>query len=695
MKNKLLRIILLLSTLFCGLIVIFAASSVLSDEDYLIYLKQRQHLNNAKYTIKKVQVGSLEEGGTTPATDGSGLNLMLIDELQESYAKDVLTCLRNSEEGKYDDYDIKLTVEASCGLSSAETGTYPGTELIKSYLPFVNNTIVWNTPYGTATASEMTLEKFDYTVAAKAGYYTGFGGSLTPFQYDTWSGRGVKASIDGAGNASREKGDHYYYPDILATNNSYITGFVQNWLCLTDVEQDDLSNSWLSFMYAMAHNRGEGGALNYMYGCKYSSGTRFKSVDSDDAIQLLDISNSTVSLYTDYRAAYPNAYEIANYDLTGGGVTIPAAILAVWNDEWFISATMANHLKNNINTSLNFWNVLFPDEQITAEELSSKIDASVATYSEAIELTTGKKVTSSECITVYGADDADALDVWGYSYNGILFKVTNIQSTAYKNTYADGTTPYVIHAMDVICAREAISACFGDIIYARMLAYAGLANVDPTNPDTYYVDPTSLVPTGDMAWMKAYGIDTTKLTVNRRNLLQTGYNIVQLKDCTYCHWTNTEEFNAMDSEYRNNLTPTELECAGFVCRVFRDTGFSGFSSRMACGGLIDNDGNIWECIKPEQLQPGDILVYISADGASGHTMIYLSGDANSGGLVMCTVMESNVFINTQFNRDGPIIRTTGGSHSFATDTNPTRDGTYYCLRLKEMNTAETVITTYK
>lgn len=665
----------------------------------MVYLKQRQNLKQAKYTIKKIQTSTVVDGGTTPATDGTGLNLMLIDKLEASYAKDVLTCLRNSTEGKYDDYDIKLTVEASCGLSGAETGTYPGTDLIKSYLPFVNGQIIWNIPHGTATASEMTLEQFDYTVAAKAGHYD-FGFSPTPFQYDTWDSRGIKAKINGAGNASRTKGDVYYYPDILATNNSYITGLVRNWMYLTDVEQDELSDVWLAFMYGMAHNRGEGGAVNYVYGCRYSSGTLYKSIDSSYADEVLAMSYSTVSLYSDYRAEYPDAYGIAKYSLVGGSATIPTAILAVWNDDWFISQRMANHLKNNINTSLEFWNILFPEEQLTADELSSKIDNSVATYSEAIKKVTGKDVTSAECIAVYGADDTDVFNTWGFSYNGIVFKVTNTQSTAYKHKYADGSNPYVIHAMDIICAREAVSACFGDIVYARMLAYAGLANVDPTNPDTYYVNPNSLVPTGDMAWMVAYGIDPSKLSVNRRNLLQTGYNLVGLRNCTYCHFylgngEGDRQTGIMHNEYINRRTPTKLECAGFVCTVFRDTGFYGFDTRMSCSGFIDNYGNIWECIKPDELQPGDVMVYISADGNSGHIMIYLSGKAYAGQPVTCTVMESNVMQHYEYDRDGPNIRTTGGSHYFADDLTPDRDGTYYCLRLKAIDSSETIVYSYE
>lgn len=696
MKSKVFRALLLTSFLFCLMILIFASTAILSNEDYMMMLKKKYHLKQTKYTIKKIYTNPSipEEGGTTPATDGTGLNLMLIDYLQESYAKDILTCLRNSEEGKYDDYLIKLTVEASCGLSNAETSTYPGTALIKSYLPYNNGGPVWNRPYGTATANEMTLEQFDNTVAAKAGYYDGFGISLTSFQYDTWASRGVKSKINGAGNASRTNGDYFYYPDVLATNNNYITSFVQNYLYLNNVAQEDLSNTWLSFMYAMAHNRGESGALNYMFGCRYNAGNTYKSVNSADASVIYDVSNSVVSLYTDYRSTYPNAYGIANYPIDSGSMTIPAALLAVWNDEWYISDTMATHLINNITTCVDYWNVLFPNEIVTTNSLTTLINNSVATYSEAIRATTGKVISPSECAIVYGTNDADALDVWGYSYNGVIFKVTDIPYSGYHNTYSDGSTPYVIHAMDVICAREAISACFGDIIYAKMLVYAGLANVDPTNPNTYYTNPNSLVPTGDLAWMKAYGVNTMSLTTNRKNLLQTAYNITQLPNCTYCHWEVGNQLAIMNEEYTNNSTPTELECACYVCRVYRDTGYYGFEQRMTCGGFLFNNGNIWECIKPEEMEPGDIMVYVSSDGARGHIMIYLSGNVYAGGPVNCTVMESNIIINTQFNRDGPNIRTVPGTYNFAVDTEPKSNDEYYCFRLRAIDTTNTTIGIY-
>lgn len=694
MKNNPFKIIAAIAAIFIIVIISLAASSMSDDDMYFILRQKRKKLTQLEHIVRAIRDTVTNTGGTTPATNGTGLNLMLIDELTESYAKDILNCMRKSASGSYDNHAVKLSVGAACGLQNVESGKYPGTNLLKSYLPFENNRVVWNTAKGTATAAEMTLEKYDKTVEVKAGHYGGIdhGNTVTVFQYDTWTSRATVASIDGAGNSGRTTGDKYFYPDVLATNNAYITGFINNYLHYESASQALFSDTWLSFLYAMAHNRGENGALNYLFGCNFTTrqNSRFKLNALSDT-QRSDITNSVISLYTDYRAAYPDAYDLADEAIDPSRYTYVAALLAVHNDDWYLSDKMANHLKTKLGECVRLWNKLFEGESIDSATLSSKIDSSVATFADAIKSKTGVTVSSSDCQAVYGSstDGDEYTSHWSAGYVGCIFKATAIQSEAYTHKYSDGTTPYVIHCMDIICAREAIAACFGDMVYAQMLYYAGEGNVDPTNPDTYYMNSNSYVPTGTASWLSVYGISDSSLSVNRLNELQTAYNIVQLPCCTYA--SGSGDVNIMDSEFRNKLKPTKLDCSGFVCRVLHDTGFTGFNVRKSTAALITYT-SILEPIMPSELAPGDILV--RRDSNSGHTMIYLSGYDGNSTSVRCTVMESNTNINQSYNRDGPNIRELSGNMEFAMSTTPQNDGKYYCFRLKDVESAVTRITGY-
>lgn len=138
------------------------------DYDYFLLLMQRHKVQEARYTIQKIHTGSTTSNsggssGSTSATDGSGLNLMLIDELQEGYVKEMLSMFKDSYNGTYDSaaFQYHLPVDALCGLQNAESGMYAGTSLLQSYLPISNGNVIWNQAYNGASASEMTLAKFD------------------------------------------------------------------------------------------------------------------------------------------------------------------------------------------------------------------------------------------------------------------------------------------------------------------------------------------------------------------------------------------------------------------------------------------------------------------------------------------------------------------------------------------------------
>ena len=217
------------------------------DYDYFLLLRQKHKVQEARYTIQKIHTGNAnlnpgDNSGSTSATDGSGLNLMLIDELQEGYVKEMLSMFKDSYNGTYDSsaFQYHLPVDSLCGLQNAESGMYAGTALLQSYLPISNGNVIWNQAYNGASASEMTLSKFDEGVKNKLGgaANTSFDiGAVTVFQYDNWSGTSVKSSASGATNGSRSSADHYFLPDILNSNNNILNSLINDTLKLGSKSQ--------------------------------------------------------------------------------------------------------------------------------------------------------------------------------------------------------------------------------------------------------------------------------------------------------------------------------------------------------------------------------------------------------------------------------------------------------------------------
>lgn len=625
--------------------------SLFSDQEFYILMRARHRVKQAKYRIEEiykspeVQPGSTPSG-TTDATDGSGLNLLLIDELEQGYLKDLLTCYKNSEYGKYDSYAIKLPVAASCGLHSVENGPYRN-GFLDSYLPYTDH-IIWNENYKGEAASNLTLEKFDKTVASRVGYYNKVddpaNNAVTVFQYtNNWSRRGVISKINGAGNSGRTSADHYFFPDVLAANNRYITEFIQNFLCIADAKQEDFSTELIAAFYGIAHNRGEAGAIRSMFGFYYGRMNCPYNIQKLNKAEMLEISNSYISYYTDYKKKYKNM-SYAALPMDAQRYTYYVAVLALNSDDWFITNGYANMMKNHMSFMLEAWNGFYPNDKKNSDELLSIINSKVIDLPTAIKKVTGKTVSAAECMNVYGTSSG------GYTKNdsgAYLFKVTNIRSDAYSNKYSDGSSPFVVHSLGYIPAREALAAAMGDIVYAKQLVLAGLSKVDPTSPTSYYnqFNKGSFRPSMQNTWLSQYSVNTDDLTPETISFLNKAYNLTRLENCVY---PDSTDVNKMTEEFKKGVQPTVLDCSAFVCRALRDSGLNLdriYTTREMIDGV-----DFLDVIQASEMQAGDLLCY--NDGQQGHVMIYLCGNKDNSNIV---VLESSSYKGSN-NRTGPSVR---------------------------------------
>ena len=286
-------------------------------------------------------------------------------------------------------------------------------------------------------------------------------------------------------------------------------------------------------------------------------------------------------------------------------------------------------------------------------------------------------------------DDSISYD-WGAVYH-----VSKDRCEAYKNKYSDGSTPFLVQCYDIVMCGEAFGAnVTGSYVYAYMLYEGGLADVDPTNPDTYcgkLDKENTFVPSKlETSWMDAWGIDTSELTEDRLNLINTGYNMTQ-SGATYAMDAAT-----MNAEFESNITPTKIDCSGFVSKATNNCGFTFFKRQTVHYWFYDNR---YSCIDPKDVKPGDVMATLSfadsnadttateenynkqsSSGVSGHVMFWLAGSKDGSGSYV--VMDSN----DTSNQNGPKVRVINYKYKeFGQAGDKAYDGKYYFFRLNEMD----------
>ena len=615
------------------------------------------------------------------ATTGRGLNLLLVDSLTEGYVKDMLTLFRSSANGELDDKEFHVPVGALCGIQSCETGWYSGTHLLKSYLPYSGGKVIWNESYSGASASDMTLSKFDSTVVQKVGVNainTSFDSNYTTtvFQYDGWTGDNAVAKIDGSGNAGRSKGDHYFLPDVLVANNHMFSEGLKT-IHLGDIDLSTVSDGFAATTYSLIHGRGAGGFIQTTFGNGYTYQGAWRYSD------YIDISKLTTeelqkfysyypALGDDYRDKYMNNSEFFNGVKAGSEMRYVVSCIVAKTDGWYLSSAARDYCLSSSDTCIRIWNAVWPDDKIESkDELATRLDASTKSLREAIKETTGKDVSNEDLYKVYRTS-SDYDDAMPYHW-GAIFHVVNEKCDAYTHTYSDGSVPFFVQSFDTVMCGEALGAnLVGNYVYAYMLYEGGMGNVDPTNPDTYLNGLSSgntFIPQrSDVSWMTAWGVDTTSLTQDRVNLLNTAYNMCQT-NATYAQDSTT-----MGREFDAEISPTVIDCSGFVSKVINNTGFT-FQKRSTVTDIFYDRVN-YEVISALEAKPGDIMAYLYPGG--GHIMFWIAESDD-----YYSVIDSN---HIEGKQNGPKIRRVSKTfREVGTAKEPQEDGKIYFFRIKSID----------
>lgn len=586
-----------------------------SDQEMYYYFMNNEKSSggqNVEEDVYKDDPEDGEEGGYY--IQSYGLNLDLIDQMPDSYQKEMLSLMREAEQGKLNDGDNHVTVETLCGIQIIETGFFNNTHTLKSYIPYSNGKIIWNQAYKGLSAEQMTLRKFDKSCFSVIGDVNNLGPD-GPFQ-DTGS------------DLDKETGDKYLYSNILTyEENRYLIKHLtkQDSTSLGFNNTSELSNTVVSSMYAAAHNRGESGAIQdalgiyFQQGDKVDSSAIHNSKDEDKEKTFGSLGKLVESKLNDTgHDDVFSKYVGSNY------ARAFADALVLLSDNWYFSESGAAAASKATvkNATKEIYSAISGD--ISDEEFDKLIKAKTSNVKDVMKKVNNYDISGSDIQKVYGISPEGDYSCYSpsgaYSIgDGAIFCVESYTSEAYKNKYSDGQTPYVIHCYDRVAAGMVVgSVTLGKYVYAYMLKEGGLDSVDPANPETYmkvnkiWVGGTqengssageTLVDQKDVPkWLTDLDVDLTGLTYDRLKILELAHSHVGGK------------YNLGGDSWS-----TGIDCSHFVAKIYKECNFDvsfATTSSMVSGILKNKEYSGYKWIPTSDALPGDPVF------CNGHAMLF-------------------------------------------------------------------------
>lgn len=600
-----------------GVIFSLVAFSFCGGDDYDLFLLQKRWkaVNKAiEYNINLITTyqTNQSEADNTPeqntgsvvtnsVTSGTGLNLMLINNIQtECFVKEYLAISAENQNGELDtmQHAKSATVQMIIGINVSESGYYSaggGGVLPKTDLPEGSDGApIWNN--GTNSLKNWSSNEHSN------GGATALGG---PFQYisgGTITGINTVSKYNKGTSTGGGKGDCYLFPDAVCGLNGYIDSAI-SW-----IGSSDMSDGALAVAAVMSHNRGAGG-LAMMYGIPYATifsghtSSYLKNKQSGDLVTALD------EVYDD-ATSVPSGTDVEGIASSSGYV---CQLFSYISNGWYFSPNAANNVLNyNTDRTRALWNQLFPNEQVnSAQEFVTAVQKHTSKLSIALG------ISDSECDRIYGTTNGEYLNYNSRSPRGDIFKVLGNTTGAYT---VDNAKQVI--SLEAMCAQHVFNTmAVAAKVYAKMLKYAGV-NVDPTDPSTYmggYSSSGEWTPAGEPTetTLIANGLDVKTVTVERMKVLKAAANLVGIdyKQCRH--------FAGCDGFCFDNMTtrPTHLDCSAFVWRAYADAGFnmSGFPTSTAMYGTT----SAFTEITVDELKPGDAIVRTTSPR---HVEIFLGNE---------------------------------------------------------------------
>lgn len=623
------------------------------------YKKEQSTANNDKETTSTNTIPNT-------ATDGSGLNLLLINNIQtEGYVKDLLTTFAKNQQGQYSSkYAIHAPVQMLLAAANMEHGCFNNTKIPKFYFAWDNKT---NAPYynvtvGGLTAEEMTFEGFGIFQQSRlkgSQYYNEIDGRESAFGMFGFKNKTLSdmANVNPVGSAGRTEGYAAYLPDACVAEDSMLYKAFNSMKISNTDELPNVADGALAGLTGLSNNRGNNGAITMLYGIAHNNDTRgniaWKLSPENDSLETKTIIINTP--YNDMLAGYNSLRSKNSLDsdfshdkYSSGGNAWYLGTMLLLESGWYCTQ---DYVSGACGTYFQYaskaWNALHQSDQVTTSEalMNKLVKYQRASVSNAIYQKTGKLVSTDDTQHVYGITEDDYNNntyreangsELSAGYTGYVYTVLQSTSKAYKNKYSDGTDPYILIDLETTGCGYYYSCAFsGAAIYAWLLKYAGV-DVDPTDPSTYmnaYYEDGEWVPTDDLdATLITHGLDASKMTIERAKVLRAAANLL---DITYhmCRGDHCDsgDFKCDGHCYNSPGRPTHLDCSSFVWRAYHDAGFSNSMPVRTADytsavdeGTLEYIGTIGDCVAEGTVKPGDVLVRRS--GSGGHATIYMGSD---------------------------------------------------------------------
>ena len=413
----------------------------------------------------------------------NGLNLQLIDSIQTNgYVKEYLTLARKNYLGQMNNFDTRISVGSVIATSISESGFYPGTPLPISYLPWDSSdkSVVWNKSVSGLPSEALTLSKLNKNVVKQS--LLGANGPVTPYK--------------GALTVGDPGGENSVTPFQINVYGNTINQPI----------------AWKSNMDGYnAENRTTTDITYFPDQLTYLN-TRFDSIKDYANMERLPSEEEKVLMYS---LCYNPGIGNAQKDEFGGA--------SFGSDEMYSSLGV---IYEDLTTVYKKYGPMLGS-------MNSYQTRSFHAYILlALVKECGWKIKSGDPYIM-----GDAVEAWNYyNWGGTLadfVKANSVSMPPIRTLIGGRTSPgvtvtkngRVVRSDGIALAQAMVKVYLGNIVYARMLQYAGV-NVDPTDPNTYMntIPQGEWKPGGDSVWMNNYPeIDRSKLNDKREKLLNEAY----------------------------------------------------------------------------------------------------------------------------------------------------------------------------
>lgn len=546
--------------------------------------------------VKRVETEKLPE--TNPDGTVNGLNLLLINKMEKGYAREYLEICAANESGKLGNFAYPMPVTGVLATSVNETGFYPNTVFPKSYLPYDDKGVVWNRSYGGYPAEALTLSKLNKHVISQPAI-GGFGNIKTNSGADNVGAPGSDYSVtpfqinlygptSNHPIAWKSNMNGYQESNRLATDIIYFPdqlGYLNNRLAGTADHFDfsKLNSTQQLLAFSLMYNPGSGNALKDEF-----NGKPYKTEENYKQLKVLEEElNYVFETYGDDISKL-NGYQTQQFHMY-------IALALVKDRGWKVRST---DYQDMISHGQNAWNFLKGEGS-----LSDFVQSNLAPFSRALNRSGAGLMLQRDGVEI--RTDTIAL---GHAY----------------------TKAYI-----------------GNSVYARMLQASGLADVDPTNPDTYmnrFED--EWLPNGTGDWLKECGVDPSNLNPKILAILNEGY---KLRGTPYYLGDPIVPKKNADGSY--DVKTGRFDCSSFLQYIIKTiTNIDiGRNTTMQL-----NSPNL-EDISMKDLKTGDIII-LGNNGVTEHVIMYLSGDATTN---------SFWYMDTGSNATGGVKVTNNASYQHA------------------------------